>query len=165
MNIYKDFLPNSKFKEIESYLMSDQIPWFYSPGVVHVPGEYSQFTFTFVREGKINCTEEQIKILKPVVDKLKVKILYRIKANLLTKTEKIVEHGYHTDYEKNTHQCNNGSTAILYVNTCNGYTKFKNNKKVMSKKNKLVKFNTSVAHTGSSCTDEERRVVINFNYL
>ena len=164
MNIYENFLPNSKFKEIESYLMSDEIPWFYSPGVVHVPGEYSQFTFFFVREGKINCTEKQIKILEPIVDKLKVKILYHIKANLLTKTEKIVEHGYHTDYDKNTNPFNNGSTAILYVNTCNGYTKFKNNKKVMSKKNKLVKFNTSVAHTGSSCTDEDRRVVINFNY-
>ena len=55
-------------------------------------------------------------------------------------------------------------TGVLYMNNCNGYTKFKNGEKVLSEENKYVEFNSNLEHTGSSCTDEKRRVVINFNY-
>ena len=37
-------------------------------------------------------------------------------------------------------------------------------KKITSEENKLIKFNSQLEHTGTSCTDENRRVVINFNY-
>jgi hypothetical protein len=91
--------------------------------------------------------------------KLSVKSLLRVKANLLHKTEKTIEHGFHRDfpYENNT--------AIFYLNTNNGYTKFKNKKIIKSEKNKLVDFNSSLEHTGSTCTDEDYRIVINFNYF
>ena len=57
-------------------------------------------------------------------------------------------------------------TAIYYVNTNNGYTKFKkNNKKIISEKNKLIIFDNDLEHTGSTCTDDRLRVVINFNYV
>ena len=57
-----------------------------------------------------------------------------------------------------------GKTGIFYINTCNGYTKFKNGEKIKSEKNKYVEFDSILEHTGSSCTDEKRRIVINFNY-
>ena len=31
--------------------------------------------------------------------------------------------------------------------------------------NRLITFPTDVSHTGTSCTDEKIRVVINFNYM
>ena len=37
-------------------------------------------------------------------------------------------------------------------------------KKIISEENKLIEFNSALEHTGSSCTDKSRRVVINFNY-
>ena len=49
------------------------------------------------------------------------------------------------------------------MNTNNGYTRFKKSK-VRSEENKMVIFNSKEEHTGSSCTDQEFRVVINFNY-
>ena len=76
-------------------------------------------------------------------------------------TQKIIEHGFHIDnpISKTSKQ----KTAILYINTNNGYTKFKK-LKVNSEENKMIIFNSKEEHTGSSCTDQEFRVVINFNY-
>jgi hypothetical protein len=66
---------------------------------------------------------------------------------------------YHTDF-KETH------TVLLYsVNTNNGYTKFENDKKIISEENKLIIFNSNVKHTGTTCTDSDYRIVINFNYF
>ena len=142
MNIYKKFLPKKIFKELKDGIMSDYFPWYYNDCILNNKKDKNfQFTFTFLNEKGINCSQE----------------LIAIKANLLTKTNKIVEQGFHTDQPK-------GTTSIFYINKCNGYTKFKNNKKITSEENKLVEFNSTLEHTGSSCTDKKRRVVINFNY-
>ncbi len=68
-----------------------------------------------------------------------------------------IEHGMHNDQ-------NAGVSGILYVNNCNGYTKFENGKKIKSEKNKYIEFDSTLKHSGSSCTDQQRRIVINFNY-
>ena len=56
-------------------------------------------------------------------------------------------------------------TGIFYVNDNNGYTKFKNGEISTSEKNKFIEFNSTNSHTGSSCTDENIRIIINFNYI
>ena len=58
----------------------------------------------------------------------------------------------------------NVETCIFYINNCNGYTKFKNNQIITSEENKLIQFDSKLEHTGSSCTDEKRRIVLNINY-
>tara|TARA_Y100000114_G_C11575436_1_gene238485 strand:+ start:38 stop:520 length:483 start_codon:yes stop_codon:yes gene_type:complete len=157
MNIYKNFLDKKTFTNIKEKIMSDHMPWYYNDSVIHQFDKNFQFTFTFVTNTEINCSEEMINIIKPILKKIKYKKLKRVKANLLTQTKDIVEQGFHTDYPK-------GVTSIFYINTCNGYTKFKNGKKIKSEENKLVEFNSNLEHSGSSCTDEKRRIVINFNY-
>ena len=158
MNIYKKFLPKKIFKKLKDGIMSDYFPWYYNDCILNNKKDKNfQFTFTFLNEKGINCSQEVIDLIKPILSKLKYKKLIAIKANLLTKTSKIVEQGFHTDQLK-------GTTSIFYINKCNGYTKFKNNKKITSEENKLVEFNSALEHTGSSCTDKKRRVVINFNY-
>ena len=65
---------------------------------------------------------------------------------------------YHKAYKK-------FKTAILYINTNDGYTRFKKkNKKIKSEENKLIDFNGRLSHTGTSCTDAPYRMVINFVY-
>jgi hypothetical protein len=58
----------------------------------------------------------------------------------------------------------NSKTGIFYINTNNGYTKFKNKKLIKSEENKLIFFDSSKEHTGTTCTDELFRIVINFVY-
>jgi len=57
-------------------------------------------------------------------------------------------------------------TAVYYLNDNNGYTLFeKNNKKVMSKENRIVIFDAQMRHTGTNTTNQKKRVVLNLNYF
>jgi len=159
MNIYKNFLPKVVFNELKNNMMGDYFPWYFNNYVNDKNDKEHnfQFTFTFIDEGKQKCWGKWIEIMKPVLKKIKYKKMNKVKANLLTTTNKIIEHGMHIDQEK-------GTTGILYLDNSNGYTKFKNGKIVKSEENKYVEFNSTLKHTGSTCTDKVRRVVINFNY-
>ena len=158
MNTYKNFLPKKIFKTLRDTMMGYYFPWYFNDYVNNpIDRKDFQFTFTFIKNGEPNCYGEWLDIINPVLKKIKYKKMNRIKANLLTRTDKIIEHGYHTDQEK-------GTTGILYLDNSNGYTKFKNGKIVKSEENKYVEFNSTLEHTGSTCTDKQRRVVINFNY-
>ena len=75
-----------------------------------------------------------------------------------TPNENIVS-GLHCDMEYD------GTTAIFYLNSNNGYTVFKDGEKVESVANRIVKFPTLKEHSGVSCSDSKRRAVINFNYI
>ncbi len=158
MNIYKNFLDKKDFKNLKDKIMGDYMPWYFNDGVNKTIDKNFQFAFIFIKESKKNCIDEHFKMLEPFFKKIKFNKLNRIKANLLTKTNKIIEHGMHTDQ-------NEGTTGIFYINNCNGYTKFETGKKIKSEENKYVEFNSTLKHTGSSCTDKNRRVVINFNYV
>ena len=57
------------------------------------------------------------------------------------------------------------TTSIFYMNTNNGYTEFEDGTKVESIANRIVSFPFNMEHTGTSCTDEQTRIVINFNYV
>ena len=159
MNIYKNFLPKNVFKKLKNNIMGDCFPWYYNNFIDDRNKKIDtfQFTFTFLRRGEQACWDEWLDIIKPVLKNIKHKKMNRVKANLLTRTHKIIENEYHTDQEK-------GTTGILYLDNSNGYTIFKNGKKISSEENKYVEFNSTLKHKGSSCTDEKRRVVINFNY-
>ena len=159
MNIYKNFLPKDIFKKLKNTIMGDYFPWYFNDYINHKNNKENnfQFTFTFIKQGKEVCWGEWIDIIRPVLECIKHKKINRVKANLLTRTDKIIEHGMHTDQKK-------GTTGILYLDNSNGYTKFENGKKVESEENKYVEFDSSLKHTGSTCTDKMRRVVINFNY-
>ena len=158
MNLYKNFLNKEQFKKIEDIMMSENMPWYYNKGVVDKDCEYDQFVFNFVLEGGVmNCSEPMIDLIDPILSKNKDKKIIRIKANLLLKTKKIIEHGFHTDQPE-------GITGIFYLNTCNGYTKFETGEKIQSVENTYVEFDSKIKHTGTTCTDKRRRVVINFNY-
>ena len=83
--------------------------------------------------------------------------LRRAKANSTTRKFFRRRSLYHTDFE-------NVITGILYINTNNGGTKFKNGSFVKSVANRYVECDSNIEHAGVRCTDQKRRVVINFNF-
>ena len=158
IKVHKNFMDYSLFLKLKKILSSRYFPWYISRIVDEI--EDVQLIHTFFEFDKINS--ELFKLLKPCIDSLKVKKLIRIKANLVLRTPKIKEHGFHIDNQ--IHK--KFKTAILYINSNNGYTRFeKNNKKFKSEENKLIDFNGRLQHTGTSCTDSPYRIVINFVYL
>ena len=97
------------------------------------------------------------------LEKLGIVSLVRAKFNLLHRTDKIIEHQPHIDIPNPP---DNLKTAILYLNTNNGYTKFEDGNKVLSEENRLVIFDGKLKHWGStnSCS-EPYRIVFNLNYF
>ena len=83
--------------------------------------------------------------------------LQHVKANLNTRTLLPRKSGYHIDYS-------NLTTAIFYLTTNNGFTKFKKGRKIKSVANRMLIFDSNMEHTAVSSTNHNKRVVINFNY-
>lgn len=155
MKVINNCLNKEDLIIIQNLMMNNQFPWFITWGISNAKNKDYQFTHTFHDGIKINSDYFNliyffIKILKP-------NSFIRIKANLLLKTNKIIEHGYHVDND-----VKESKTAIFYVNNNNGFTKFENGKISKSEENKLIIFDTDQKHTGTTCTDELFRIVINF---
>jgi hypothetical protein len=160
MKIIDDFLPSDQFKELQSIILEDLFPWYYKDSIVHDDDGKFGFTHTFynVYPPWNGQASEIYPLLEPCLNKLGATNLQRIKANLNVKTLFHRKTGWHTD----NYDCN--TTALLYFNTNNGWTEFKKGGKVKSVENRMVIFDSNLEHTGVTCTNENRRVMINFNY-
>ena len=181
VKVIDNFLDQSTFENLESVIMGNEISWYYLPHVDYEDeeGERFQFTHAFykdVGEGfQVVHSLSYFKFIIPIIEKLKSKILIRVKANLLTQTPNIIENKFHIDRGppqgrevlplRDVERLKPYTTSILYMNTNNGYTKFEDGTTVKSVANRMVTFPASMRHLGTTCTDEKIRVVINFNYL
>lgn len=131
------------YEEGDSYMCRDLENW--------------QLCHWFYKDGAPRS--DQFDSIVPILDKLNIGALIKIKANLNPMSPEIVEHGFHYDQDwKNTKTC------VYYVNDNNGFTLFEDGTKVYSKANRAVIFDGKTSHCGSTCTDEKRRIVINLNY-
>tara|TARA_R110002020_G_scaffold233112_1_gene444870 strand:- start:552 stop:1025 length:474 start_codon:yes stop_codon:yes gene_type:complete len=154
MQIIDNFLEPEKFTVIQQTLMSDTFPWFYRPGSAYTKDGVSQLVHLFY---DFLSNSSYIGLLDPVLKKLNVLALVRIKANLTYPNKKAGS--VHTDY---TYK--NLKTAIYYLNTNDGGTKIKG-KPVKSIANRMVIFPSSTPHTIMRHTNPNiGRFVINFNY-
>ena len=164
MKVIDDFLPLYYFKQLQDFMIdSGSLPWYYNSSVVSFDGKIDdqfQFTHTFWDDrppwnGTASTYYDNISFC---LQKLGVNKLIRCKANLRSRTIFHRKAGYHTDFDDVT-------TAILYMNTNNGWTEFKKGGKVKSVENRIVIFDSNLMHQGTTCTDQKTRVVLNFNYV
>jgi hypothetical protein len=164
--IIDNFLPNDEFKKIKDYFLASYIDWHFNPnGVIQnglkpefIEEKYNfQFTHTVYHHiGIINNTS--FKILYPLLLKINPKDLFKIKSNLNVITNENKKYDFHID----NYDCN--TTAIYYINTNNGKTIFLNGTEIESIENRLLIFDSKIMHTGTSCTDQKVRCLINLNY-
>jgi hypothetical protein len=160
MKEIKNFLSEEEFLNLQKNILGDYFPWYYNSYVINEKID-NFFQFTHIFYSNYSIQSNYFNIISPLIEKINPKAIIRIKANLLTKTDKIIEHGFHIDTDEETNKI---KTAIFYCNTNNGYTKFKNNDIINSEENKLIEFDSNNYHTGTSSTDKNIRVVINLNY-
>ena len=163
VTLIDNFLDNKSFLEINDKIMNDAFPWFWSEAIVRDDEQSSnlvenyQLTHVFYSDNQVRS--KYYNVLAPILNKLDCKGVNRIKANLNPfKGDSIRENKLHTD---NTWT---PLTAIYYLNTNDGYTVFEDGTQIESVKNRILIFKTSLKHTGTNCTDQKRRVLINFNY-
>lgn len=156
--VIDNFLPQEEFKKIyELVVTNDFFPWYLNKGLVHHNDGGYQFTHSLInKKGEIISTFYESFL--PFFHKINAERIMKAKINLTTKTSKNEDTEAHIDDERELRAC------ILYLNSNNGYTFF-GDKKIMSVENRIVFFNTTFLHGGSTCTDENVRMVLNVNYL
>ena len=169
MKVIDNFLPDYHFKQIQSIFLGDMFPWYWNETIVfpHEDGyNEKDYQFTHILFDKGSTGDGQESNHYPLVRDTVLRYLginecYRIKMNLNPRTLFNKSGGWHVDFEAVPEIKN---TAVYYLNTCNGYTKFKKGGKVKSVANRLCIFDSQLYHQGYTCTDQKRRVVMNFNW-
>jgi hypothetical protein len=154
--IINNFLENSFFNELKKLFFSNKINW-YLQGQMTQNDDYF-FSHHFFEKFTIKSAYYEEFII-PILKKLNFLTVDEVRANLMLKKEKIYQSNFHTD------RIFNCKTAILYMNTCNGYTLFdeKEKFKLNCVENTVVIFESLIKHSAVSQSDTTKRIVINFN--
>lgn len=159
--VKENFLDQRSFQLIKDTMLGNDFPWYYNGNKVSVEGSGPyDFQFTHNFYNGFNITSDYFPILEPFIEAIKPAAIVRIKANLTPRTPERVVYGYHTDYPN----AKLLRTAVLYINSNDGATVFENGEEFKSVENRFVVFDSDSIHSGTSCTDEKVRCLININY-
>jgi len=171
MHIQDNFLAKEKFIALRDIIMALDFPWYFGSTLVHddennktSPGQLVHHVY------KDNIPISPLyDLLVPILKHLKATVVLRIKVNSNIRLPEPYFSDFHTDIlDMEEAVTANFTTSILFMNTCNGYTEIENGEedtRVENVANRIVSFPANIEHRGVTQTDEQRRIVINFNYF
>lgn len=175
IKIIENFLPDKIFQNIYNTISNGEFVWQYCDGVAYLEQHRKEnglsehdnnfmFTHTIYDHGM--PTSGYYNDFFPDIEgclyqkaNIDIKAIIRIKCNLYTRTEKIIQHDMHEDYPFNH------IAGLLSLNNNDGYTIFKDGTKIESIANRMIIFDGHDKHASTTCTNEKRRLNINFNLL
>ena len=164
MKIEDNFLIQEEFDKLQAFMMDSNLDWHYQ-SIIDYEDDENVFQFIHMFYLVPFPRSAHFEKMGPILEIMNPLSLFKIKANLLTRTHNIVENNFHVDIgDISEEKLKQWTTSIFYVNTNNGYTKFEDGTKVESVANRMITFPANMIHTGTSCTDENIRVIINFDY-
>lgn len=162
--IIDNALSPEHFHLLKDY-MTNQCDWYFQENITADLEEkvfpFSYFFHTFFEynsDYNIHVSRDY-QILLPILNVLKPKALSRVKGNLYVNQNQFVNHGKHYDSPHDLF------VAVYYVNSNNGYTALEDGTKIESVENRLAIFKSNILHNSTNCTDEWKRITINFNYF
>ena len=173
IRIEKNFLPSIFFNKLKDLVTARDFPWYFlKQTTTNLPGveQDKHFMFSHVLFNMVPPapTGKYFKDFEPILyfldDKIKLKELLRMKINLYTNQNKIIEHAGHTDINEKLIPDPRATISILNFVTCNGGTKVAG-KKYSSNENELLIFNNLNKHSGIVQTDTQTRIVLNIATL
>ena len=166
MQVVPNFIEDKSVQEdIKSYLLYNSFgknlepfPYFYSD-ISHDGSNFMFFHILFLGEKDNNFLSPQfVRVLSPILGRLKFNYLMRAKVNLYTKSSEFTETPMHTDSDI-PHK-----VALYSVNSNNGYTLFEDGTKMESVENQMIIFDGNRKHCSVAQTDSNTRVNININF-
>jgi len=160
-----NFLNQQDFNVIYSTLLGENFPWFFAPYKVYKEKQdrdIRDFQFTHMVYFNHSVRTHMPEIFEPLLEKISPAAIVKIKANLTPITDKQIIYDMHIDVNNFNFK---GKTAVFYLNTNNGYTLFEDGTNIDSVANRILIFDANIPHTGTSCTDEQFRCVLNINYF
>jgi len=156
-----NFMVQKDFDLLYQEMFGDFFPWFFHDSVASLEDKNKAhffWTHIFFEQGR-GITSPSYKFLEPILKKLKMKALIRIKGNMYSNQGKMEEHQIHTDYTFKH------KGALFSLNTTNGYTMLGDKKKIQGVANRILIFDPSKPHCSSTCTDQNVRVNLIINYF
>jgi len=161
MKIIDNFLPNDVFKSIYDNVMGE-MPWTFLDTVSNPTEKIKLQNCFHVHQVYENNTpfSKGFELLTPLIldKRINLKSIIRIIFNSYPYTPELFEHEGHVDFDYKH------KGAILYLNTCDGYT-YAEGKQVKSVANRVLIHDPSKLHHSTTTTDAQRRVVCNLNYF
>ena len=156
--IVDNFLQPDYFENLVSVISGEEFPWFYI-GHIAEPNDTQDnyLTHNFYSNNAPNSNF--FDHLKPLLEKLEVKALMRVRALMYIGRDHLIEHGRHSDTPF-AHK-----TCVLYLNTNDGFTRLNDTTCVNSVRNRALLFDGSQPHNSTNCTSDKRRLVITINYF
>jgi hypothetical protein len=156
VKVIEEFLPKEEFNTLQKDLLSNEFPWYYLPCVVTGDDRFQFVHQYFIQDNWLSDN----KLIMPILKKLNPLTLVSLKINCQPKTEKIIYNKPHVDFPVSSGKM---KTAIYYINSNDGKSII-GSEEICSVANKMVIFDTSITHQGTTSTDD-RRVVMNINYI
>jgi hypothetical protein len=162
-----NFLDKESFKELQNLITGEDFPWFQRKKMVSTStNDMGYFTHSFYNNNQINSNHYYYQYIKPILSQLDCKAVIQVRANLIPSAfYKEDSCAFHKDYEYES------TTAILYLNTCDGGTEFQLTKKkiqfafVEAEENKIAIFDADTQHRGTKSYNSDFRYILNFNYF
>ena len=167
MEVITNFLGKDDAAALRAVFLGSDLNWFFHRHISHIEereeDNLRQFQFTHmlydINKGSVSPFSADIMAL--FKERLKCYAMMRVKANLIPHTPEIEKHDFHTDFVGSI--LDNMYTGVYYVNTCDGYTEFEDGTKVESIANRMVIIPTNIKQTGTTCTDQQTRIVLKIN--
>lgn len=158
--VIDNFLSEEDHDKIYNSMLSAEFPWYFNDYPTQPKETDTVYNYQFTHMFYLNneATSQFVNLLDPIYKKLGINFIHRIKANLSPATPETRVGRWHTDFEIDC------KTAVYYVNTNNGFTKFRSGEIVESLANRIVIFDSLDLHVGATATDVKARCLINFNY-
>jgi len=163
MEIKDNVLTKEQLKAIQDTYLNDQgVPMYYVGSVATLEdnklGNY--YHVHNIYEYPLGWLSNTHKVIFPILKYLNTKALIKIKVNFYPRTDKIITHAPHSDQP---FKC---KSALFFVNSNDGFTYLvKEKEKVKSIENRVLHFDSFYKHNSSTCTNENLRCTINFNYF
>ena len=171
IKVIENFLDDEYFNEIETFITSPDFSWYFQDQSVHdEDNDYFMFSHTlYTKQTGINSEYFQlfltllngICLRSSATGKNHTKLL-RVKANLYTQTNNIINYARHEDYP----DLDEYTTAVFNFHNSDGFTRFFVNdtiKDVPRIKNTLLLFDGKIEHFGTTQTNSKKAVVMNFD--
>ena len=143
---------------LKNIMQSNTFPWYFNDVKVKKNDKLFEYQFVHIFYNDNNVNSDFFNYLNSLIKKLKPLSLIRIKANCNPISNNLIKFGKHIDQK---FKC---KTAIYYLNDNDGYTMI-GDKKVESKSNRMVFFDSDKEHYGTNSTNCNNRMIINFNYF
>ena len=157
--IIDNYLPKEDLETIRNIVTDKHFNWYFVDRVSSDKDLTDNFYFCHLFYDDEPCSEHYETIHNIFKDKLDIKSLIRIKANMYTRTQNVDHHLQHVDTDFDH------KGAIYYINSNDGFTVLEDGTHIESKENRMLLFNPASLHNSTTCTDTKARLNINFNYF